>query len=45
MELILIILVPVLYFIYDLIKKRREKQLDERLQKTFIQVLQIINRI
>jgi hypothetical protein len=33
MELILIILVPVLYFIYDLLKKRREKQLDERLQK------------
>jgi hypothetical protein len=33
MELILIILVPILYFIYDLIKTRREKQLNERLQK------------
>ena len=33
MELILIILVQILYFICDLIKKRREKQLNERLQK------------
>lgn len=33
MELILIVLVPTLYFIYDRIKTKRDKQLDERLQK------------
>lgn len=34
-ELMILILAPIIFFIYEAIKTKRQKQKDERLQKAF----------